>query len=131
MRAGAAARVALVVEDEALLRESIASELRANGWNVLEAASGECALTLTSNNAVDVVLTDIQLAGGMSGWETAEALRSLTPGVSIIYTSANTCDPARQVEGSLFIGKPYEPGFVIEACHNMWADAQEANEARQ
>ena len=41
----AAARVVLVVEDEALVRAAIAEELRSCGWHVLEAASGEDALS--------------------------------------------------------------------------------------
>jgi CheY-like chemotaxis protein len=120
----AAARVVLVVEDEALLRASIAEELRHYGPQVLEAASGEHALTLMTNNHVDVVFTDIQLAGVMSGWEMTEALRATSPDVSVLYTSGNACDPTRQVSGSLFIGKPYDSGFVIEACHILLADAQ-------
>jgi CheY-like chemotaxis protein len=124
MGAAAGTCVVLVVEDEALLRASIADELRDKGWQVLEAASGEDALTLLTNNHVDVVFTDIQLAGVMSGWETAEALRATAPDVPILYTSGNGCDPARQVDGSLFIGKPYEPDFIIEACHDLLESAQ-------
>ncbi len=104
----AAARIVLVVEDEALVRAAIADELRSCGWHVLEAASGEHALFLVTNNHIDVVFTDIQLAGILSGWEVAEALRATSPAVSVLYTSGNACDPARQVAGSLFIGKPYE-----------------------
>lgn len=113
------ARVVLVVEDEAFVRAAIADEFRKYGWHVLEAASGEHAIALMADNQIDVVFTDIQLAGVMSGWDTAEALRARIPAVPILYTSDNACDPARQVGGSLFIGKPYEPGFVIEACHNL------------
>ena len=43
----AAARVVLVVEDEAIVRAAIAEELRNCGWHVLEAASGEHAPAAT------------------------------------------------------------------------------------
>ena len=115
----AAARVVLVVEDEAVVRAAIAEEFRNYGWQVLEAASGEDALALIADNYIDVVFTDIQLAGVMSGWDTAEALRARAPAVAVLYTSGNACDPARQVGASLFIGKPYEPSFVIEVCHSL------------
>ena len=113
------ARVVLVVEDEALVRAAIADEFRSYGWHVLEAASGEHAIALMADNHIDIVFTDIQLAGVLSGWDTAEALRAKVPTMAILYTSGNACDAARQVGGSLFIGKPYEPGLVIEACHNL------------
>ncbi len=120
----AAPRVVLVVEDEPLIRLSIADELRTYGWDVLEASSGEHALTLIPENQIDLVFTDIRLAGHMSGWETAEALRTRDPALPILYTSGYACDLSRQVAGSLFIRKPYEPGFVIEACYNLMAEGE-------
>lgn len=119
---GAEERVVLVVEDEPLVRENIADELRMYGWHVLEAASGEDALSLTADHQVDVVFLDILLPGQMSGWEIAEALRARIPALPILYTSGHDCDPARQVTGSLFIRKPYAPGFIIEACYNLMAE---------
>ena len=123
----AAARVVLVVEDEAVVRAAIAEEFRNYGWQVLEAASGEHAIALMADNFIDVVFTDIELAGVMSGWDTAEAVRARAPAVAVLYTSGNACDPARQVDASLFIGKPYEPTFVIEVCHSL---LEEPNEYR-
>ena len=122
MGAEAAPLVVLVVEDEPLVRENIADELRTFGWHVLEAANGENALALTENNHIDAVFTDIQLAGQMSGWEVAEVLRVRDAALPILYTSAYGCDRARQVTGSLFIRKPYDPGFIIEACYNLMAE---------
>jgi CheY-like chemotaxis protein len=122
MRAGPDTHVVLVIEDEPIVRTSIADEFRARGWHVLEAASGEHAVELITTNQIDVVFTYIQLAGAMSGWEAAEALRSNTPNVPVLYTSGRPNDPMRQVKDSLFIGKPYDPAFVIEMCHSLLAD---------
>ena len=45
----------LVVEDEELVRDMIAEELRDAGFHVLEAADGEAASSLlTDDNTVDV-----------------------------------------------------------------------------
>jgi CheY-like chemotaxis protein len=114
-----AARIVLIVEDDVLVRACVADEFRAYGWHVLEAGSGEHALTLMTNNHVHVVFTDIQLAGVMTGWEMAEALRESSPDVSVVYTSGNACDPTRQVPRSLFLSKPYEGTFAIETCHAL------------
>ena len=85
MGAEAAPRVVLVVEDESLVRERIADELRTYGWHVLEAASGEDALALTADNQIDVVFTDILLPGHMSGWEIAESLRARVPTANSLH----------------------------------------------
>ena len=115
------ARVALVIEDEWLVRNNIVNELRESGWTVVETATGEEALALLAGREVDVVLTDIQLAGPMTGWEVAHAVRMAKPDLPVIYASANASDPSRRVEGSLFFGKPYDPEEIVDACHRLTA----------
>ena len=113
------ARVALVVEDEWIVRNNIVNELRESGWTVVETATGEEALALLADREVDVVLTDIQLAGPMTGWDVAHAARTAKPDLPIIYASANVPDPLRRVEGSLFFGKPYDAAEIVDACHRL------------
>jgi CheY-like chemotaxis protein len=122
MRAGPENHVVLVIEDEPIVRTHIADEFRARGWHVIEAASGEQAVQLIGANRIDVVFTDITLAGAMSGWEAAEALRENVPDVPVLYTSGRPNDPMRQVKDSHFVGKPYDPAFVIEMCHSLLAE---------
>jgi CheY-like chemotaxis protein len=72
--------VVLVAEDEWLLRDCIAAYLRAAHWRVLEARSGEAAVSLLEGGQhIDVVFTDIRLAGEMSGWEVGERFRRVLP----------------------------------------------------
>jgi CheY-like chemotaxis protein len=115
MRADPATRVALVVEDECLVRDVMVSELKASGWSVVETATGEEVLALLAANEVDVLLTDIRLAGSMSGW----AVRAIEPHLPVIYASGNPSDAALRVEGSLFFSKPYLPGDIVEACQRL------------
>ncbi len=115
------ARVALVVEDEWLVREHIVGELKAQGWIVIETASGENALTLIEDREVHLLLTDIQLAGAMTGWDVAHAVRAAKPEFPVIYASGNRRDTSRQVEGSLFFNKPYDPADVAAACRQLMA----------
>ena len=53
----------LVVEDEWFVREHVVTELKAQGWSVVETATGENALTVLATDDVHLLLTDIQLAG--------------------------------------------------------------------
>lgn len=115
------ARVALVVEDEWIVRDHIVSELTAHGWTVIEATTGEDALALLDGCEVDVLLTDIQLAGAMNGWEVAHAVRAAKPELPVIYASGNTPDPSQRVDGSLFFHKPYDPADIVTAFHTIIA----------
>ena len=104
-----AALVVLVVEDEPLLRYSVAEFLREAGYTVVERASGEEAIALCkSNMSIDVVFTDITLTGAATGWDVADRMRADRPQVSVLYTSGNRIDPGRCVPGSAFIAKPYQ-----------------------
>jgi CheY-like chemotaxis protein len=114
MRAGNPSGVVLVVEDEWLVREEIVCQLKAAGWQVLEASTGEVALgLLTDKQRIDVLVTDIQLAGYLSGWDVAEAFRATHPEMPVIYASANTVDRSRTVANSLFFNKPYKSAFFL------------------
>jgi CheY-like chemotaxis protein len=113
----AATLVVLVVEDDAILRYSIAHALRGEGWLVLQARTGAEAIAhLDAADRVDVVFTDIQLPGPLSGWDVADACRSSRHDMPVIYTSGNAADRRRAVVGSHFFGKPYDAAAVVTAC---------------
>jgi len=106
---------ALVVEDEWLLRMEIADSLREADWEVLEASSGESALALLKEDRkIHLLVTDIRLAGPLSGWEVAEAYRAHIPNIGVIYASANAADLARQVPESIFLEKPCRMDAILE-----------------
>jgi CheY-like chemotaxis protein len=110
--------VILVVEDEWLLRDCIAAHLRAARLRVLEARSGEAAIFLLKvGQRVDVVFTDIRLAGVLNGWDVAVRFRKMLPEIPIIYTSGTEHEPKLAVPKSLFFTKPYEPATIAHACH--------------
>lgn len=110
----------LVVEDEWLVREAVASYLREAGCRVLEAPDGETAVSLIEGGArADVVVTDINLAGRMNGWDVGEALRAFLPGIAVIYASAAYTQPRRPVLGALQLDKPYSYVDVLNACRSM------------
>ena len=110
----------LVVEDEWLLREVIGTYLRDAGCQVLEAESGETALAMLHDGAaVDVIFTDIRLPGDVNGWDVGEAARATRGDIPVIYASGYSISPPRQVTGSLFLSKPYDPEAVLKACRAL------------
>jgi len=68
--------VVLVVEDDFMIREDAAGYLGAAGYTVLQAESGESALSQCDAAVqVDILFTDISLGGAATGWDVAEAFR--------------------------------------------------------
>ena len=65
-QASTGAVTVLVVEDEPFILDMISEELTGQGFSVLEAETGEAALSIIeSGQTVDVLFTDIRLPGGI------------------------------------------------------------------
>jgi DNA-binding response OmpR family regulator len=86
---------------------------------VLDTARGEDAIALAKNNQIDILVTDVQLAGVLSGWDVAEAVRAISPKVTVIYASGNAPDRDRLVEGALYFGKPFDPARVVDTSKQL------------
>jgi two-component system, OmpR family, response regulator len=111
----------LVVEDEWLVRDLIVQNHRAADWQVLQTGTAEDAIAhAQARHSIDVVFTDIQLAGPLTGWDVAEEFRAVRADVPIIYASGNVVDRSRRVPNSLFFEKPYELFEIVEACHRLF-----------
>jgi CheY-like chemotaxis protein len=116
------------VEDEMFVRIELATELSDSGWTVLEAGSARQALDVCeSRQRVDLLVTDINLGRGMTGWDVARAfwLRDSSPPPAVIYLSANPDDPQHHVPASLFMRKPCRPSELSEACLHLRRDHQQ------
>ncbi|MGH9173080.1 MAG: response regulator, partial [Vicinamibacterales bacterium] len=73
----------LLVDDEAALRSVIAERLRDQGFDVIEAESGERAVELLSDFAFDVVISDLRLPG-VDGRRVIEEALQRYPGIIAI-----------------------------------------------
>jgi len=115
----------LLVEDEALIAMMVSDALSELGFEVHEAASADEALRyLGGGGAVDVLFTDINLAGGMSGAELAQRARALKPGLPVVYASGRYGgdDLPGRVPDSVFVQKPYDPAAVCSLCRRLAAE---------
>ncbi len=101
----------LVVEDRDSLRRMLESALRAEGYTVEVAASGEAAVEQLSDNEFDLVLTDLMLPG-ISGIEVLKVCRDTLPGTPVVMLTAfGTVDnavEAMKLGASDFLEKPVE-----------------------
>ncbi|MEJ5360031.1 MAG: sigma-54 dependent transcriptional regulator [Desulfobacterales bacterium] len=115
----AAARI-LVVDDELIMRESLARWLERDGHAVATAASGEEALAKCREARYDILLLDIKLEG-MSGLEVLRRIKEEDPDAAVImitaYGSIPTAIEAMKNGAADYLLKPFEPeelGVVIE-----------------
>jgi CheY-like chemotaxis protein len=104
----------LFVEDEFFIREWIAQSLAEQGFAVDSVTNAADALWRITRAPVDVLLTDINLPGGMDGTALARRARELRPEVAVIYASARaaTLKHEARVPGSVVLPKPYEPAVL-------------------
>ena len=120
MQAAHKAVTVVVVEDDWLIREDMVTDLRQEGWAVLEAATGAGALqTLREAEKVDLLITDIKLADALTGWDVAEAFRTSHPEVPVIYASGNPANNHRRVAGSVFLCKPVAASELTAICRKL------------
>ncbi|KPB35300.1 Two-component sensor histidine kinase [Pseudomonas syringae pv. maculicola] len=79
--------IALLVDDEELVRASTCYMLAELGYRVIEAGSGEEAMQLIANGqAFDLLITD-HLMPGINGTDLARVVRSSRPGTAVLLVS--------------------------------------------
>ena len=109
----------LVVDDEAIVRNSLKRALTRFGYRVLEAGDGPGALVAmqTADPPVDLIILDLVLPGGGAG--IFELLKAVRPEVRVLISSGYSPDAeasrglAERVDG--FLPKPYELGQLKTA----------------
>lgn len=107
----------LVVEDEVsllMVMEDLISEL---GFEFIAARSGAEALELIEmGDAVDLLLTDIVMPGGIGGFELATRVRKLRPDLPVVYMSGYTGFTSSEMGEVVapMVQKPCPPGELAE-----------------
>lgn len=111
----------LIVEDEPLIRFTTLDALEEVGHGVLEAGNADEAMVLFRNRSdIDIVFTDVNMAGSMDGIQFAQRVRALRPGIGIIITSGVVnLDPMMLPANTLFLPKPYAHDRLLSAIHEL------------
>ena len=103
-------RLALVVEDDPVQRETIVTLLQESDMDVIQCESGEAAEMVLEHvgGCLTTLLTDVSLAGSMDGIELAQIAHERYPALQIVVISA-TPRVSRLPDGTSFISKPWSP----------------------
>ena len=102
----------VLVEDDDMVRAEVLRQLAALGCEVSAHANAYDALdALALGGAVDVLMTDINMPGGLNGRQLADHARLFDPELRILFTSGHTDDPVLRSTGqdprAAFLAKPY------------------------
>lgn len=108
----------LVIDDDALVRESTARQLEAMGFYTMTASGAREALNLLQSIRVAVVISDIRMPE-MSGLDFLQEVRRTKPELPVIlftaYTELEAAAEAVRLGASDFIIKPFKPEFLQAA----------------
>jgi DNA-binding response OmpR family regulator len=77
----------LLIDDDSTVRQALHQALVREDFAVLPAQNGSEAMRVFAENAVDVVLLDLDL-GRESGWDTFDRLKGLRPHLPVVVMSA-------------------------------------------
>jgi PAS domain S-box-containing protein len=118
-RPGRGTETILVAEDEPGLLSVTSRILKRAGYRVLEAPDGNVALALGRHHAgaVDLLLTDLVMSGGLSGRHLAEQLHAEQPRLKVLYMSGHSDEVAGHDlalrEGVNFLQKPFASAHLL------------------
>jgi CheY-like chemotaxis protein len=127
------APTALVIDDEAMIRQLIHRVLEPEVCRVAEASTAEEGLRIIERGvpAIDLVLTDLKMPG-LDGWDVIGVLAKHRPDVPVVVISGYGGDAA--FTGSLgvrLLSKPFTPDAVREVVSALIADARAARARAQ
>jgi CheY-like chemotaxis protein len=115
--------VVLVVEDEASIQGLIEDALSEGGFKSEIISSGEEAVTLLQGRREEyrALITDINLSGGLTGWDVARRARELHPEFPVIYMSGASAEQwtSQGVPNSLLLTKPFAPAQIVTAVSQL------------
>lgn len=107
--------LALVVEDETVIRMETADLLSVAGFSVLEAWNATTALRQFERHpGIRLLVTDVQMPRGLDGLALARTVAERWPEVGIVVISGvATPAPDDLPPGARFIAKPFTPRTVL------------------
>lgn len=120
-------RCLLLVEDDALVRDTVALMLEEEGFEVVVAGDAEEAIRLVRDGLnAPVIVTDVDLGAGPSGADLADVLHLLRPDVRVIFITGRGTPLANRArdEREAILPKPFESAALSGLVRRMTAASQ-------
>ena len=106
----------LVVDDQPLIRMTIAEVLAEAGYATLQAKDGPAAIEQIDRGVqLCALVTDIRLGRGESGWEVAQYARDKFPALAVVYITADSAGDwsVNGVPLGVFLQKPFASAQLL------------------
>ena len=116
----------LIVEDDALVRKYVITQVQSLGYRTLAAGNASEALTIINQGEeIDLLFTDVMMPGSINGWQLAIEALNRRPSLKVLYTSgyaANTLVDDRHLDVDvLLLAKPYRKADLARMIRNALA----------
>ena len=130
-------RLILLVEDEAIIAMEEAMILRSEGYEVVQAYSGEEAVLIAGrrNASIDMILMDIDLGSGIDGTEAARQILEFCD-IPIVFLSSHTekevVDKTEKITSYGYIVKNFPPIILntsIKMAHKLFLEKKRVKES--
>jgi CheY-like chemotaxis protein len=120
----------LVVDDEAIVRESIRDWLREVGYSVEVAEDGPAALSMIERQDFGVIVVDLRLPG-MHGLDVLKRVKAIRPAIKSIIITAYPTDLSQEQAKEFgpidYLVKPIFPADLEKLIQEAVADSESKN----
>jgi DNA-binding response OmpR family regulator len=124
----------LIIEDQEDLAALYEQVLRAEGFEVSKAYTGEEGVAFFEDNGADAVILDMTLPE-MHGVQTLQSIRALNTNVPVVVVTGETSDETRQQCERLgvqqYLSKPADYRDIMNALRHALADPKTTTEEYQ
>lgn len=118
-------KMILLIEDNQAIRESAAELLVLDGYEVLEATSGELALPMIEAKKPDLIICDIVMSG-MDGYDVYAYLKSIHNNIPFIFSTAKSEKRDRQKAVDMgvkyWLTKPFDEAELLQCIVNCLSE---------
>lgn len=113
----------LLIEDERILAEELQLALKEEDYtNIAATDKGEEAIELAKKEPPDVILTNIRLAGQLTGVDAAaKIVAQLGKPVPVVFISGSSFEECKRLKSAAyrFIRKPFKTENVLNAVKDL------------
>ncbi|QPF94171.1 PAS domain S-box protein [Bradyrhizobium commune] len=116
----------LIVEDDALVRQYVVTQIKSLGYAALEAANAaEALVIIDADKDIDLLFTDVIMPGNMNGRQLADEAARRRPDLKTLFTSGYTENAivhhGRLDSGVLLLAKPYRKSELAKMLRTALA----------